>query len=292
MSENLSSKISGGKKSEAAINKEGLPASYGDTKAVLLPRDPVWIYIYWEISQNMKDSLAGKFGADFNPSSTVLRIYDVTDIQFDGSNAHRYFDVAVNGSALSWYVNVGEFNRSWCADVGYILKNGTFVAVARSNSAIMPRHGVSNVTDEHWALLQIEFERLLKVSGAAGAGQSSYDIVKLMRERWEELTNLPSSARLGGASSSSFKKGVPEGERLAKEKKFWLKADTEIIVYGATEPDATLTVQGKIVPLASDGSFTLRFYLPDGEQSYPIEAVSSCGSMSKRITFNVTKETK
>ncbi|MDR1940697.1 MAG: DUF4912 domain-containing protein [Endomicrobium sp.] len=292
MSENLSSKLSGGKKSDSSINKDGLPVSYGDTKAVLLPRDPVWIYVYWEISQNIKDALSNKFGGNFNAGATALRIYDVTDIEFNGSNAHRYFDVAVNGGALSWYVNVGEFNRSWCADIGYVLKDGAFITVARSNSAVMPRHGVSSVTDEHWALLQIEFERLLKISGsAAGAGQSSYDIVKLMRERWEELTNLPSSASIGGASSSSF--GAAQGSvQPSKEKKFWLRADTEIIVYGATEPDASLTVQGKNVPLAADGSFTLRFYLPDGQQSYPIEAVSSCGSMSKRITFNVTKDTK
>jgi len=212
-------------------------------------------------------------------------------VNFDGSNANRYFDVSVNSNALSWYVNVGEFNRAWCADLGYVLKNGKFVTVARSNAAAMPRHGVSDVTDEQWALLQLEFEELLKISGAGGIGRSSYDLVKLMRERWEELTKLPTSGILGMPGSFAAKKqeGAPSKEQA---KDFWLKADTEIIVYGATEPDAVLTVQGKKVPLSPDGSFTLRFYLPDGLQSYPIEAVSSCGSMSKRIIFNISKETK
>jgi uncharacterized protein YfaP (DUF2135 family) len=114
-----------------------------------------------------------------------------------------------------------------------------------------------------------------------------------MRERWDELTKLPASGVFGGASSS-FKRAESLSEKpgVSKEKTFWLKADTEIIVYGATEPDATLTVQGKNVPLAADGSFTLRFYLPDGQQSYPIEATSSDSTMKKQITFNIQKETK
>jgi hypothetical protein len=292
MSENLSSKMQGINKSSQK-NQSGLPSNYGDTKAVMLPRDPIWIYVYWEISQNVLEQLKSKYARDFNPSNLTIRVYDVTDIDFDGSNANKFFDISINPHAVSWYINVGEFNRSWCVDVGYVLNNGEFVAVARTNSMTMPRHGVSNVTDEQWALLQLEFEKLLKISGAGHIGQSSYDLVKLMRERWEELTKLPTSGVLGGASSSFKRDESPLAKYgVSKEKTFWLKADTEIIVYGATEPDATLTVQGKNVPLSADGSFTLRFYLPDGQQSYPIEAISSDGTMKKQITFNVQKETK
>jgi hypothetical protein len=292
MSENLSSKIQGSNKT-GHINKSGLPSNYGDTKAVMLPRDPIWIYVYWEINQSTIESIKNKYGQNFDHSALTIRIYDVTDINFDGTNANKSFDISVNPNAASWYVNVGEFNRSWCVDMGYILKNGEFITVARTNSMAMPRHGVSNVTDEQWALLQLEFEKLLRISGGGHIGQSSYDLVKLMRERWEELTKLPTSGVLGGASSS-FKRDESHSSKagISKEKSFWLKADTEIIVYGATEPDATLMVQGKSVPLGADGSFSLRFYLPDGQQSYPIEAISSDGTMRKHIAFNVQKETK
>lgn len=290
MSENLSSKMQGKRKPDYEINKSGLPETYADTKIVLLPRDPVWIYVYWEISQNVRNEISKQFGGEYNPDSLVVRVYDITDVDFNGSNANKYFDINVNPNALSWNINVGEFNRSWCVDLGYVLKNGEFLKVARSNPIIMPRHGVSTVTDEQWALLQIEFEKLLKMSGK-GIGEGSYDLVRMMRERWEELLNLPTSGVLPSSISSSFNR--PEkSSKNEKDKTFWLKADTEIIVYGATEPDAHLTVQGKSVQLAKDGSFTLRFYLPDGEQSYPIEAVSSCGTMSRKITFNVKKESK
>lgn len=292
MGENLSSKIQSTNRNSREKNP-GLPSNYGDTKAVMLPRDPIWIYVYWEINRDTVEQIQSKYGQNFDPSGLTIRVYDVTGIDFDGANANKFFDISVNPNAMSWYINVGEFNRSWCVDVGYILKNGKFITVARTDSMAMPRHGVSDVTDEQWALLQLEFEKLLRISGAGRIGSSSYDLVKLMRERWEELTKLPTSGVIGGASSS-FKKDSSSSPQsgVSKNKNFWLKADTEIIVYGATEPDAVLTVQGKRVSLSEDGTFTLRFYLPDGQQSYPIEAVSSDGTMKKRITFNVQKETK
>jgi uncharacterized protein YfaP (DUF2135 family) len=66
----------------------------------------------------------------------------------------------------------------------------------------------------------------------------------------------------------------------------------ELIIYGATEADAKLSVQGKPVTLRPDGSFSLRFYFPEGNQDYPIEAVSSDGSMNRKISFAVKRETK
>lgn len=59
----------------------------------------------------------------------------------------------------------------------------------------------------------------------------------------------------------------------AAARRFWFNINAEVIVYGATEPDATVTVDGQPVALRPDGSFTLRFALPDGE--YELEAVAT-----------------
>ena len=172
--------------------------------------------------------------------------------------------------------------------------NGEFILIARSNTVVMPKYGVSNITDEQWALLQVEFEKLLKFSGVNQIGLSSFDIAKLMRERWEEIVSisLPSShSNISSSSSMSFfaqqEKQIPQ-----KDKKFWLRADTEIIINGATEPDASLTLKGQPIKLSTDGSFSVRFYLPNGEDKYTIEAVSSDGTMKKSITFEISKKTK
>ena len=205
MSENLSSKIEA---QEKPVNKTGLPLDYGDTKLTILPRDPICIFAYWSISADYTNKLKQQYGESiFEDSKLVIRVYDTTDISFDGNNANRYFDVFVTPQSDSWYINVGEFNRCWCADLGYLTKNGVFITIARSNKVSMPRYGVSNITDEQWALLQIEFEKLLKISGVSKVGMSSFDIAKLMRERWEEIVSisLPSSHSHISSSSSSFK---------------------------------------------------------------------------------------
>lgn len=287
MNDNSSSRIVGTPTAAQSFSKDmGLPKTYGDTKIAILPRDPMWFYSYWEISQGTYCDLAKKLGEQkFNASRWVLRVYDVTGKNFDGSNANRFFDVSINTASENWYINVGEYNRVWCVDIGLLTPDGEFIIVARSNILAMPRQGVSSVTDEHWAILQREFERLLKLSGVEKIGQSSVDIAKLMKERWEEIMKISLPSSPGGASSRR------EQFKEEKLKTFWLKADTELIVYGATEPDAKLTVQGQHVSLRPDGSFSLRFYLPDGEQQYPIEAVSADGTMKRQITFTVTRAT-
>lgn len=288
MVDNSSSKIKGGPStSEPTAKAAGLPKSYGDTKIAILPRDPLWIYAYWEVSSGAIASLSKKLGDErFNVSRWMLRVHDVTGIQFDGSNSHRYFDISVNRDVDNWYINVGETNRAWCVDLGILTPDGEFVLVARSNALIMPRQGVSPITDEQWAMLQQEFERLLKLSGVDQIGKTSFDIAKLMRERWEEIVSISLPTSPGGASSWRGK------QEEVKPKEFWLKADTELIVYGATEPDAKLTVQKQPVTLRPDGSFSLRFYLPDGKQEYPIEATSADGTMKRQITFVVKRETR
>jgi hypothetical protein len=65
-----------------------------------------------------------------------------------------------------------------------------------------------------------------------------------------------------------------------------------LIVYGATEPDALLTVQGKPVKLRPDGTFTLRFAFPDGELTIPVKAISADTIDSRQITITAKRKTK
>lgn len=294
MSENLTSKIGS---QEKPVNKSGLPSDYGETQITILPRDPICIFAYWSISNEFINNLKKQYGeAVFQDAKLVVRVYDTTDVKFDGTNANRYFDVFVTPESNSWYINVGEFNRCWCVDIGYLTADGKFICIARSNKVDMPRYGVSSITDEQWAMLKIEFEKLLKISGINNIGMSSFDISKLMRERWEEIVSISLPSSHSHISSSSSFKIHPsfEANQLSKgkNKNFWLRADTEIIINGATEPDATLTLKGQPIKLAADGSFSVRFYLPNGEDKYTIEATSADGTMKKSITFEVNKNTK
>jgi hypothetical protein len=60
-----------------------------------------------------------------------------------------------------------------------------------------------------------------------------------------------------------FSPGLFSPMKVPPSKGFWLGADTELIVHGATDPKASVTVQGKAVKLKPDGCFSVRMTLPE-----------------------------
>ncbi len=60
-------------------------------------------------------------------------------------------------------------------------------------------------------------------------------------------------------------------------KGFWFKLGAELVIYGATEPGATITVGDLPVRLRDDGTFSCRFALPDGEYEVEVIAVTAGG---------------
>ena len=255
-----------------------LPAGYGRDKIVLMARDPWWIYAYWEITSSTIDRLREKLGHAFLSSKRVLRVYDINDIIFDRKNAHRFFDIEIPPETNNWYIDTQGPGRSWCADYGLRLTNGEFITIVRSNTVHTPLEGPSWITDEEWMIPEDLFARLYGMG--VGFGSSPLKLKRLWQERLKR--ELGSGAVF--SISSPMKKAQKRG--------FWLAVNTELILYGATEPNATVTVQGQPVSLRPDGSFTLRFALPDGKQAMPVKAKSFSGSEEKTITPVVTRETK
>jgi len=253
-----------------------LPSLYDQDRIVLQVRDPHWLHAYWELRNQTVEGLKAKLGNEFHRARKVLRVYDVTSIVFNGSNANRFFDITINDFANSWYINAAGPGRSWCVDLGLILADGRFITILRSNVVQTPLDGPSWVTDEEWMIPDDMFARLYGMG--FGLGKSSP-----VGGAWQE--RIKQGLFSSGVSSSPVKKGI-------KERSFWLKVDCELIVYGATEPDAKVTVQGAPIKLRPDGTFTLRYYLPDGKQVIPVKATSADKLEERTITPTVIRETK
>ena len=255
-----------------------LPQMYGTDKIVLQARDAWWLHTYWEITHQTINALKDKLKDAYYAARMILRVYDVSHINFNGSNAHSFFDIEIN-NASSWYINAGP-GRSWCVEIGLKLASGEYIMIARSNIAHTPLEGPSWVTDEEWMIPEDMFARLYGMG--FGFGRTS-PIGKVWVERFKQAV---SSASGGIASMASPVKKVP------KQRKFWMVVNTELIVYGATEPDAKVTVQGEHITLRPDGTFSLRYALPDGKQVIPVEGTSSDEVETITITPIVSKETK
>lgn len=76
-----------------------------------------------------------------------------------------------------------------------------------------------------------------------------------------------------------------------RPRQFWLVADAELIVYGATEPDATVTIGGRPIKLNPDGTFRFQMSFQDGLIDYPIKAVAVDGEQTRSIHMTFTRET-
>ena len=150
-------------KAPAAKAGRELPSAYGETRIVLMVRDPRWLFAYWEIA--VEDRMRFGLTQGGYSSSLALRVYDVTGIVFDGQNANSSFDIRINDYAVSWYIQTPQSNRLWVVDYGFYKENGNFVTVTRSNPAEAPRNGVAESPD--WAGAPSEsraWERIHQVS--------------------------------------------------------------------------------------------------------------------------------
>lgn len=161
-----------------------LPGFYGEDKLILQVRDPYWAHAYWEIKPETQNNLKMQLGEErFNKSDRVLRVYDVTDIDFNGINAWRTFDLFV-GRADNWYINLGSANRSYLAEIGYLSNHGKFYALVRSNIIKTPNDGPSSVIDEEWMLMEEKFREMYALSGGGRSKIASPQFKEIFESRW------------------------------------------------------------------------------------------------------------
>jgi hypothetical protein len=264
-----------------------LPLCYGDTKVILLVRDPEWIFAYWEINDDTRDKHNLIRGS--HNKTLALRVYDVTGMDFNGSNALRHYDVIINDYAVSWYLRMPEVNRSWCVDMGYYHETkGDFVTLARSNIVKTPAGTISSSVDEEWMRVTSgQYAEILRLSGGLDVKdlRGSEYMMKTISEKLKIQVERSEGISGGIASAHIVKKPSPE-------KDFWLMVQTDLIVYGASEPDARVKIQGKEISLRNDGTFSIHFSLPDGVQVIPVKAVNAAGDMEREIVIQVKRETR
>jgi hypothetical protein len=73
---------------------------------------------------------------------------------------------------------------------------------------------------------------------------------------------------------------------------FPFELETELIVHGSTHPEAEITLLGDRVPVRKDGTFSLRFSLPNGRQVIPAVAIHPHGAEQRTIVLGIERNTK
>jgi hypothetical protein len=307
-----------------------LPAGYGESRIVLLPRDPQWAYTYWDIPNDHKEELRRQGG-----QTLALRIYDVTDIDLDYQSPHSLQEYPADELAREWYLPIPVSDRDYVIDVGYRTADGGWLVLARSARVHIPPVYPSDWIED--VFITVDFEEDLRAktfyelvppskklpTAAASGGNPIYEQIFGLAESAEaqrvagslfgSIQHVPGSAAPEQALSSYvFPSGVgmwavpnvsgltmsgvgmsgfSAGAVPARPRKFWLVADAELIVYGATEPDANVTIGGRPIKLNSDGTFRFQMSFQDGLIDYPILAIAADGEQSRSIHMKFERET-
>lgn len=312
-----------------------LPEGYGESRIVLLPRDPEWAYAYWDVSNEHKEELRQQGG-----QRLMLRLYDVTDLDITSQAPHSMQQVDCHEMARSWYLEMPVSDRDYLCEIGYLTADDRWLLLARSTPIRVPPIYPSEWVKDQF--VSIDWQEQLVGRSFGDLGQP-YSLDSTEPAEVGEATDLPriydnlfaltqsqAALRVAGSLYGSMQQSAPGAlspsggpiglERLMgplglpasglnmsgltmsgigsggsvlpeRSRKFWLVADAELIVYGATEPDATLTIGDKVVPLNPDGTFRFHIAFPDGQIDYPIRAVAADGEQTRAVHLHFKRET-
>ncbi len=267
----------------AALPASKLDHAHQKDRIVVLTRDSYWLHAYWELSRSTLARAQAALGQEWHTARPILRLMDVSSEDTTSATERHVRDIPIHGGVNNWYIDVVEPPRSYRIDLGYLSRRGKFYVLARSNVATTPKVGVADPLDENWLDVQKQIDRIetpATTGGGVVANPSAIDLRDLFEERLRRPMN---SLSLQNLAASAF----PVSNR-----DFHFRIDAELIVYGATEPNAQVTLQGEPVHLRPDGTFTVRFSLPDSRQIIPAVASSADGVEERTIVLAVERNTK
>jgi hypothetical protein len=290
----------------------------------LTARDPHWLYAYWDLSwQQMAD-----YRGQSSDGRLLLRVFEKNHTkpvqEFPLGNDTRNWYIPVNKAATSYSAELGYWRHdghfhvvsrsreattpadqispdttakfvtipvdiSFRELLGLIrvhMKGGEALAEAlhRLQAAGFKFPFKVGIDLGPWTEQQAgELERILGGDILRHIRMGSFEITEWLRRRMQEEL-----------SSGMFSAFSPAGAswQAAPQKGFWFAVNAELIIYGATEPNAKVTVDGKPVKLRSDGTFSFQYAFPDGEYRLPVVAASAAGDDERAVELKFERKTK
>jgi glycosyltransferase involved in cell wall biosynthesis len=96
-------------------------------------------HVHWHIRKESVEAMTSEQDEPIQSASLIVRVYDVTDIIFDGFNAHMFFDLEISGLSGNYYFGLNQPARNYVAEIGFRRKDGHFHCLAQSNTVFFDR---------------------------------------------------------------------------------------------------------------------------------------------------------
>ena len=285
-----------------------LPEAYGTGKLLLTARDPHWLYVHWDLTPEQQR----RYNALSTDHHLVVRVCPGT------TGTQPMTDVHVHPESRHWFVHVDHAGTQYAARLGYYSPRHQWVTIATSPSTITPADKPSTDQTVRFATIP-PHGRLARLAAAAKrAIPAKLAPLEATRERaLAELVSveplqqdMPSSAEIPELVGHQGEQEIPfapvgleapfagpeEGVSSpmagpeAQPSEFWFNINAELVLYGGTEPGATVTIGGRPIQLRPDGTFSFRFSLPDGDHAVTVSAISAQGDL-RQAELKFTRHT-
>jgi hypothetical protein len=118
-----------------SFNSE-IPEKYDDFYICVLPRDPQWLYVYWEFPDGSKGSSDKILRKDFDSAQWILRVKEAPSEP--QNNVATHFDVPISVNANNWYVKIPQKGCDCVIECGKLSSDGSFTSLASTSHFTPP----------------------------------------------------------------------------------------------------------------------------------------------------------
>jgi len=305
-----------------------LPESYGTGRLFLTARDPHWLYAHWDFTREEQF----RHNARSVDRHLVLRVHDqdqpaapIAEYHVHPESKHWFAHVERAGEKYFAELGYYQSGRKWkslttstpqrtppdnisadatieFATIPLELSFEKMLALLREQGDEVPEQNLplARAIENIRARTRPDFPEAMRIADwtpeqeqalaeILAADRADLGSPNSQDSAREEMDFAVAGEAAAPDSPSSYVSSFFGG---AGQKDFWFQVNAELIVYGATEPNATVTFAGKPVPLRPDGSFRFHFALPDGNYALPVVAVSADGTDGRAAELKFTRTTE
>jgi hypothetical protein len=254
----------------------GSPTDEND-RLVLSVCDPFWLRAYWEATPRLVERVRSAMGQNWHTADPTLRLYRVDREPHGATRREFVADFPVRAGVDTCYVPVDDPPRSFVAELGYLARDKRFFTLISSNIVETPQrcvHDAFGRPGENGLGFPTNFDAFVPRRRLARPRFASFDVDETFRP---------------GALDGTARR---DADALRSTSDLRVAVDCEIVVKGKISPGARVRVKEEPIRLKEDGTFSIRYRLPERRHVFPVVATTPDGSETRTIVLAVDRNTK
>lgn len=254
----------------------GSPTDEND-RLVLSVCDPFWLRACWEATPRRVERIRSAMGQSWHTADPTLRLYRVDREPHGATRREFVADFPVRGGVNSCYVPVDDPPQSFAVELGYLARDKRFFTLISSAVVETPQryvHDAFGRPEENGLGFPTNFDAFVPQRRAP-------------RPRFSPTPSEPTFSP--GALNGSERRNV---DAFRSPNDLRVAVDCELVVKVQATPGARVRVKEEAIRLKEDGTFSIRYRLPERRHVFPVVATSPDGSETRTIVLAVDRNTK